>query len=113
MRIILCLAALVCFVFAPAANADPVQHFDTFVIECGGQQFEIVGKPGSSNFVDSTSVSILMVITVTDLVTGEVLEEFHKPFTQHQDVTICRDVTAVGDGLLVILEVLNTPPSRT
>ena len=111
MRVVLCLAALVCLVLAPTASADPVRHFGTFVIECAGEQFELVGKPGSSNFVDSTSVSILMGITVTDIATGEVLEEFHKPYTRNQDVTICQDITALGDGLMVRLEVLNTPPT--
>ena len=111
MRVVLCLAALVCLVLAPTASADPVRHFGTFVIECGGEQFELVGKPGSSNFVDSTSVSILMGITVTDIATGEVLDEFHKPYARNQDVTICQDITALGDGLMVRLEVLNTPPT--
>jgi hypothetical protein len=110
-QVFVSLAAVACLVAAPVASADPVQHFGTFTIECGGQQFEIVSKPGSSNFLDSTSVSILMGITVTDIATGEVLEEFHKPYTAHQDVTICQDVDALGDGLLVIVEVLNTPPS--
>ncbi len=54
-----------------------------------------------SNFVDSTSVSILMGITVTDIATGEVLDEFHKPYHRNQDVTICQDITALGDGLMV------------
>jgi hypothetical protein len=110
VRVIVCLAAIACLVFAPTANADPVQHFGTFVIECDGEQFEIVSKPGSSNFVDSTSVSILMGVTVIDTATGEVLDEFHKPYTEHQDVTICQDITAIEDGLTVIVEALNTPP---
>jgi hypothetical protein len=109
MRLIPCIVAAAALAFVPTAGADPVRHFDTFFIECGGQQFEIVGKPGSSNFVDSTSVSILMGITVVDNTTGEVLDEFHKPYTAHQDVTICRDLSAEA-GLSVTLEVLNTPP---
>jgi hypothetical protein len=111
LRVIVCLAAIACLVFVPTANADPVQHFGTFVIECDGEQFELVGKPGSSNFVDSTSVSILMGVTVIDTATGEVLDEFHKPYTEHQDVTICQDITAIEDGLTVIVEALNTPPA--
>ena len=93
----------------PTASADPVQHFDTLLIECGGEQFEIVSKPGSSNFVESNSVSILMGVTVIDTATGEVLDEFHKPFTENQDVTVCHDLGAEEAGLTVILEVLNTP----
>ena len=108
-RFVLLFVAVASLLVAQAANADPVRHFDTFVIECGGEQFEIVSKPGSSNFVDSTSVSILMGITVTDLATGEVLDEFHKPYTQNHDVTVCQDLGALEDGLLVIVEVLNTP----
>ncbi len=42
VRVVLCLAASVCLVLAPTANADPVRHFGTFVIECGGEQFELV-----------------------------------------------------------------------
>ena len=76
MRVIVCLAAIACLVFVPPASADPVQHFGTFIIECDGEQFELVGKPGSSNFVGSTSVSILMGITVIDTATGEVLDGF-------------------------------------
>ena len=108
MRLIPCLIAAAALAFVPTAGADPVRHFDTFFIECGGQQFEIVSKPGSSNVVDSTSVSILMGITVIDSATGEVLDEFHKPYTVHQDVTICHDLSA-GPDLSVTVEVLNTP----
>jgi hypothetical protein len=111
VRAILSLVAVACFVFAPTANADPVQHFDTFVIECGGEQFEIVAKPGSSQFVATTSVSILMGRTVIDTASGEVLDEFHMPYTEHQDVTVCQEILPPEVGLTVIFEVLNTPPS--
>jgi hypothetical protein len=94
-----------------AASADPVQHFGTFTVQCGDDTLVLVGKPGSSTVVTingqpSTSVSILMGITVT--VNGVVVEEFHKPFTQNQDVTICSDVDP-GPGVSVVAEVLNTP----
>jgi hypothetical protein len=108
VRFILCLVAVAALVAAPTAGADPVRHFDTFFIECGGQQFEIVGKPGSSNFVASTSVSILMGLTVIDNATGVVLDEFHKPYTEHQDVLVCQDLSADA-GVTVYVEVLNTP----
>lgn len=108
MKVIACLAAVVGLLVTPTASADPVRHFDTFFIECGGQQFEIVAKPGSSNFVASTSVSILMGFTVIDTATGAVLDEFHKPFTDHQDVTVCRDLSAEA-GVTVVVELLNTP----
>ena len=70
----------------------------------------IVSKPGSSNVVTfdgqpSTSVSILQGITVT--VDGVVVEEFHKPFTSHQDVTVCTE--SPEPGVLVVLETILTP----
>jgi hypothetical protein len=96
---------------AGIASADPVQHFGTFTIQCGGNTLVIVSKPGSSNVVTvngspSNSVSILMGIVVT--VDGVVVEEFHKPYTRHQDVTICTEVDP-GPGISVVAEVLNTP----
>lgn len=51
---------------------------------------------------------ILMGITVIDTATGA-LDEFHKPYTKHQDVTVCQEITAIEDGLTVIVEALNTP----
>lgn len=96
---------------AGPAGADPVQHFGTFTIQCGADTLVIVSKPGSSNVVTvngvpSNSVSILMGIVVT--VNGTVVEEFHKPYTRHQDVTICTEVNP-GPGISVVAEVLNTP----
>ena len=69
----------------------------------------IVSKPGSSNVVTfdgqpSTSVSILKGLTIS--VDGVVVEEFHKPFTSHQDVTVC---TEAGPGALVVVETILTP----
>lgn len=107
MKVIAILATVVGLLVAPTASADPVRHFDTFFIECGGQQFELVLKPGSSNFVGSTSVSILMGFTVIDNATGAVVDEFHKPFTEHQDVTVCEDRNE--PGVTVLVELLNTP----
>jgi hypothetical protein len=97
---------------AGSAIADPVQHFDTFTIQCGSDTLVIVSKPGSSNVVTingvpTNSVSILMGIIVT--VNGEVVFEFHKPYTENQDVTIC----TFDDGPQhVVVEVLNTPPGE-
>ena len=99
------------FVVASTAAADPVRHFETFTIQCGSDTLEIVSKPGSSNVVTvngmpSNSVSILKGITVT--VNGVVVEEFHKPFTEHQEVVICTEVDP-GAGLVVVAETLLTP----
>jgi hypothetical protein len=97
---------------AGSASADPVQHFDTFTIQCGSDTLVIVSKPGSSNVVTingmpTNSVSILMGIIVT--VNGEVVFEFHKPYTENQDVTIC---TFDSGPEHVVVEVLNTPPGE-
>jgi hypothetical protein len=54
----------------------------------------------------STSVSILKGLTVT--VDGVVVEEFHKPFTSHQDVTVCTEVSPPGE-----LVVVDHPDSTT
>lgn len=99
---------------AGSAFADPVRPFDTFTIQCGSDTLVIVSKPGSSNVVTingvpTNSVSILMGIIVT--VNGVVVEEFHKPYTRNQDVTICTEVDP-GPGITVVVEVLNTPPRK-
>jgi len=96
--------------FASVASADPTAHFSTFTIHCGGNVYEIVSKPGSSNVVTvnglpSTSVSVLMGLTIT--VSGETVFEFHKPFTEHQSFTVCRDEEP--GGVVVVAEVLFTP----
>jgi hypothetical protein len=92
------------------ASADPTNHFGTFEITCDGHSLVIADKPGSSNVVTfdgqpSTSVSILQGLTVT--VDGVVVEEFHKPFTSHQEVTACTEVTP--PGVLVVVETILTP----
>jgi hypothetical protein len=95
------------------ASADPTNHFGTFEITCDGHSLVIVSKPGSSNVVTfdgqpSTRVSILKGLTVT--VNGVVVEEFHKPFTRHQDVTVCTEVSPPGE--LVVVETILTPRSK-
>ena len=92
------------------ASADPTNHFGTFEITCGGHSLVISDKPGSSNVVTfdgqpSTSVTILKGFTV--FVDGVVVEEFHKPFTRHQDVTLCTETPAPGE--LVVVETILTP----
>jgi hypothetical protein len=109
-----CLVLAVLALGSGTASADPVQHFDTFTIQCGGDTLVIASKPGSStvvtvNGMPANSVSILMGITVT--VNGVVDFEFHKPFTQHQDVTICTEVDP-GAGVTVVAETLLTPRGK-
>jgi hypothetical protein len=115
MRRLLALAALaMCLALGTAgtASADPLNHFETFTVTCGDDVLVITEKPGASTVVTfngepSTSVSILMGLTVTD--NGDVLIDFHKPFTEHQDVTICHEA-GLPAGVEVTAEVLNTPP---
>jgi hypothetical protein len=97
-----------------SAMADPVNHFGTFSAQCGSDTLVLVAKPGSSNIltingVPTNSVSILMGITVT--VDGVVVEEFHKPYTQNQQVTVCDEIDP-GPGTTIVVEVLNTPPGK-
>jgi hypothetical protein len=99
---------------AVGANADPVRAFETFEVQCGSDRLVVVSKPGSStvvtiNGLPSNSVSILMGITIT--IGGVVVTEFHKPYTQHQDVKTCTEVDP-GAGTTIVLQVLNTPPSK-
>ncbi len=95
------------------ASADPVQHFATFTITCGGKTFVVVSKPGSSNVVTvngvpSNSVTILMGITVT--VNGETVFEFHKPYALNNEerIAICSE-SDLPAGVTVVAEVKFTP----
>ena len=106
--------ALACLATAAApASADPVRHFGTFTITCGGLTYVISEKPGSSNVVTlngmpSNSISILMGIRVVDPVTGLTIDEFHKPYALNQGDRIvrCQDTF---DGLVFFTEVKFTP----
>jgi len=59
-------ACVAAFATASGAEADPIRHFDRFVIDCGAYgTAEIVGKPGMSQVVqlngaESNSVALLM-----------------------------------------------------
>ncbi|MCA1706613.1 MAG: hypothetical protein LC808_26460 [Actinobacteria bacterium] len=97
---------------ASAAPADPTQHFGTFTIACGGNTIVIVSKPGSSNVVtfngeESTSVSILFGYHLEDA-SGNVIVDFHKPVTEHMQLTTCTD-TSVPPGFTGTAETLITP----
>jgi len=95
------------------ASADPVQHFSTFTITCGGNTFVLVSKPGSSNVVTvngmpSNSISVLMGLTITQ--NGKTVFEFHKSYTlNHNDrIAICTE-NDVPEGVTVVGEVKFTP----
>ena len=107
-----CAAVLLgCLAIAPAAGADPTQHFSaTFTIICGGNALEIVAKPGSSNVVTvngqpSNSVSILFGLHVTDD-HGQTVIDFRKP--GNQPVQTCRD-TSWPSGWTATAETIITP----
>lgn len=93
-----------------AASADPTRHFGTFEAVCDGHTLVLVSKPGSSAVVtldgqDSTSVSILKGIVITD--NGVVVFEFHKPFTEKHDVVVCTGTFA--PGVTFVAETILTP----
>lgn len=93
------------------ASADPVQHFGTFEVQCGSDVLELTEKPamGSAQVVaingePTNSVVILMGVVVTGV---GVVEEFHKPFSSNQDVTVCTQNPE--PGVTVVTEFLVTP----
>jgi hypothetical protein len=94
------------------ASADPVNPFGTFEVQCGNDVLELVGKPGSGSQVvaingePTNAVIVLMGVVVT--VEGEgVVEEFHKPFTENQRVTVCTQNPE--PGVTVVTQFLITP----
>ena len=110
MRLFLATLTIALVLPASTANADPTNHFGTFTISCGGHTLVITNQPGASNVVTfdgqpSQSVSVLMGLTFT--VDGDVVLEFHKPFVDQQDVTICTASEAPGE--LLVIETLLTP----
>ena len=110
MRLFLATLTIALVLPASTANADPTNHFGTFTISCGGHALVITSQPGASNVVTfdgqpSNSVSVLMGLTFT--VDGDVVMEFHKPFVDRQDVTVCTSSEAPGE--LLVVETLLTP----
>jgi len=95
------------------AGADPVHHFGTFEVECGADVVELTEKPaqGSAQIVaingePSTGVVVLMGVVVTVEGVG-IVEEFHKPYTTRQAVTVCTQHPE--PGVTVVTEFLITP----
>lgn len=109
--------ALVLFVAtAGMAAADPVNHFGTFEVQCGNDVLELTEKPamGSAQVVaingePTNAVVVLMGVVVTVDGVG-VVEEFHKPFSANQPVTICTQNPE--PGVTVVTEFLITPQVR-
>jgi hypothetical protein len=110
-------AIVLAFVFLASASApasaDPVRHFPTFTIACGGDMWVIVSKPGSSNVVSvnampSNSISILMGFTIREA--GVIVAEMHKPYAlNHGDrIVYCQDLS-VPAGVTFTAEVKFTP----
>jgi len=109
-------AVVLFFVTSGLATADPVQHFGTFEVQCGGDVLELTQKPamGSAQVVaingePTNAVTVLMGVVVTVAGVG-VVEEFHKPFSSNQDVTVCTQHPE--PGVTVVTEFLITPRRR-
>jgi hypothetical protein len=90
---------LVCAgLLAGTGNADPTKHWtDSFTIVCGGHNYVIVSKPGSSNVITidgqpSNSVSILFGLHVVDD-QGNVFLDFRKPGAASAKATVCTDTS--------------------
>jgi hypothetical protein len=113
---LVCLALATLAVGAGSAKGDPLNHFaGTFAVRCGSDTLVIVAKPGSSNVVSingvpTNAVTVLMGATVT--VDGVVVVDFHKPYSQNQDVLTCIDLTT-PPGTTAIYELLITPQGHS
>jgi hypothetical protein len=88
-------AVILLFATSGIASADPVQHFGTFEVQCGSDVLELTEKPAmvsaqvvAMNGEPTNAVTVLMGVIVTVEGVG-VVEEFHKPFSSNQDVTVC------------------------
>jgi hypothetical protein len=97
---------------AGTATADPINNFGTFEVQCGNDVLELVGKPGlgaqvvAINREPTNAVTVLMGVVVTVEGVG-VVEEFHKPFAENQQVTVCTQNPE--PGVTVVTEFLITP----
>jgi hypothetical protein len=103
------------FATSDIASADPVNHFGTFEVQCGNDVLELTEKPamGSAQVVaingePTNAVVVLMGVIVIVTVDGiGVVEEFHKPFSSDQTVTVCTQNPE--PGVTVVTEFLITP----
>jgi hypothetical protein len=94
-------ACVAAFATASGAGADPVRHFDTFVIDCGTYgSAEIVSKPGMSQVVElngteSNSVALLLGYELS--VGGELIDitpgaQYQPPGQQDRsNLVVCFD----------------------
>ncbi len=89
-----------------SATADPVRHFDTFVIDCGSYgTAEIVSKPGSSQVVElngAPSNSVALLVAYEFLLDGEFVDftpgaQYQPPGIQNnQELVVCFDTNVAA-----------------
>lgn len=104
MRLVAILSGVVIALTAvSSATADPVGHFDTFVIDCGSYgMVEIVSKPGTSQVVKlngAPSNSIALLVDYEYFFDGEIVDftpgaQYQPPGTQNNlggDLVVCFD----------------------
>ena len=90
---------------ASAATADPVRHFDTFVLDCGSYgTVEIVSKPGTSQVVElngAPSNSVAQLVDYELFLGGEFIDftpgaHYQPPGIQNrhgEELVVCFDTT--------------------
>jgi hypothetical protein len=113
-----CGAALVS---AVSATADPVRHFDTFVIDCGSHGlYEIVSKPGASQVValdGAPSNSVAQLKDYELFLNGEFVDftpgsQYQPPgYTNNHELVVCFDTTLTLPDYLMAF-VLFTPARK-
>jgi hypothetical protein len=98
------LALALCASAVPAASADPTNHFtESFAINCGGDVYVIVSKPGASqvltlNGAPSNAVSVLFRLVNTG--TSGTTTLVDKPLPKNEKVLVCTtEGLAPGDTL--------------
>ena len=98
--------AVIALAVAGSATADPVRHFDTFVIDCGAYgTAEIVSKPGTSQVVElngAPSNSIALLVDYEFFFDGEFIDftpgaQYQPPGVQNnQELVECYDTNVVA-----------------
>jgi len=91
---------------ASSATADPVRHFDSFVIDCGPYGIaEIVSKPGTSQVVQldgAPSNSIALLVDYEFFFDGEFIDftpgaQYQPPGVKNnQELVECYDTSVVA-----------------
>ena len=107
MRLVTILSGVViALATASSAAADPVRHFDTFVIDCGSYGIaEIVSKPGTSQVVEldgAPSNSIALLVAYEFFSGGEFVDftpgaQYQPPGVKdNQELVECFDTSVVA-----------------